>query len=209
MGRYKDYREPKRRGYGDDYTSQDQVAGGQANYPSPRPSPPQGSEPLEAIVKWFNAEKGFGFIALAGGSDAFMHIRQLEAAGHSSVPEGARVKVRIGQGQKGPEVTEVIEVDANTAQMTSTTGRRSAPRSVSQRQSGVGPTEECVGSVKWYNPDKGFGFVGQDGGGKDVFVHATTLDRGGLSGLAEGQRVRMQIGQGQKGPEARSIELLD
>jgi len=43
-----------------------------------------------AIVKWFNAEKGFGFIAVAGGSDAFMHIRQLEAAGHSSVPEGAR-----------------------------------------------------------------------------------------------------------------------
>jgi cold shock CspA family protein len=51
--------------------------------------------------------------------------------------------------------------------------------------------------------------VGQDSGGKDVFVHAKTLERGGLSDLAEGQRVRMQIGQGQKGPEARSIELLD
>ena len=138
-----------------------------------------------------------------------MHIRQLEAAGHSSVSEGARVKVRIGQGQKGPEVTEVIEVDASTAQVTSTTGRRSAPRSDSQRQPGAGATTECVGSVKMYNADKGFGFVGQDGGGKDVFVHATTLERGGLSGLAEGQRVRMQIGQGQKGPEARSIELLD
>jgi CspA family cold shock protein len=209
MGRYKDYREPKRRGYDDDYTPQDQVTGKQANYPSPRPSAPQASEPLEAIVKWFNAEKGFGFVAVVGGSDAFMHIRQLEAAGHSSVPDGARVKVRIGQGQKGPEVTEVVEVDTSTAQMMSTTGRRPGLRSVSQRQSGVGPTEECVGSVKWYNPDKGFGFVGQDGGGKDVFVHATTLDRGGLSGLAEGQRVRMQIGQGQKGPEARSIELLD
>jgi CspA family cold shock protein len=209
MGRYKDYREPKRRGYDDDYTPQDQVTGKQANYPSPRPSAPQASEPLEAIVKWFNAEKGFGFVAVVGGSDAFMHIRQLEAAGHSSVPDGARVKVRIGQGQKGPEVTEVVEVDTSTAQMMSTTGRRPGLRSVSQRQSGVGPTEECVGSVKWYNPDQGFGFVGQDGGGKDVFVHATTLDRGGLSGLTEGQRVRMQIGQGQKGPEARSIELLD
>jgi len=207
MGRYKDYREPKRRGYDDDNMSGDRVAGGQENHPSPRLRPPQGSEPVEASVKWFNAEKGFGFIALAGGSDAFMHIRQLEAAGHGSVPEGARVKVRIGQGLKGPEVTEVIEVDTSTAQVMSTTGRRPASRP--QRQSGVGPTEECVGSVKWYNPDKGFGFVGQDGGGKDVFVHATTLDRGGLSGLAEGQRVRMQIGQGQKGPEARSIELLD
>ena len=60
---------------------------------------------------------------MVGGFDAFMHIRQLEAVGHSGVPEGARVKVRIGQGQKGPEVTEVIEVDTSTAQVTSTTAR--------------------------------------------------------------------------------------
>jgi CspA family cold shock protein len=73
----------------------------------------------------------------------------------------------------------------------------------------VGATEECLGSVKWYNVEKGFGFVAQDRGGKDVFVHATTLDRSGLNELAEGQRVRMQISQGQKGPQARSIELLD
>jgi CspA family cold shock protein len=102
----------------------------------------------------------------------------------------------------------VIEVDTSTAQVTSTTTGRSAPRSFSRRQPSIGPTEECVGSVKWYNGEKGFGFIGQDGGGKDVFIHATTLERGGLSGLAEGQRVRMQIGQGQKGLEARSIELL-
>ena len=207
MGRYKDYREPKRRGYDDDYTPQDRAA--ERRPSNPRPSAPQASEPVEAIVKWFNAEKGFGFVAVVGGSEAFMHIRQLEAAGHSSVPEGARVKVRIGQGQKGPEVTEVIEVDTSTAQVTSTTGRRSAPRSSSQRQPGVGATRKASVRLKCTIADKGFGFVGQDGGGKDVFVHATTLERGGLSGLAEGQRVRMQIGQGQKGPEARSIELLD
>jgi CspA family cold shock protein len=207
MGRYKDYREPKRRGFDDDYTPQDRVA--ERPPSNPRPSAPQASEPVEAIVKWFDAEKGFGFVAIVGGAEAFMHIRQLEAAGHSSVPEGARVKVRIGQGQKGPEVTEVIEVDQSTAQVTSTPAGRSAPRSSSQRQPGVGVTTECIGSVKMYNADRGFGFVGQDGGGKDVFVHATTLERGGLSGLTEGQRVRMQIGQGQKGLEARSIELLE
>jgi CspA family cold shock protein len=138
-----------------------------------------------------------------------MHIRQLEAAGHSSVPEGASIKVRIGQGQKGPEVTEVIEIDKSAAQVTSTPTGRSAPRFSSQRQPGVGATTECVGSVKMYNRDKGFGFVGQDGGGKDVFVHATTLGRSGMIALAEGQRVRMQIGQSQKGLEAWSIELMD
>jgi cold shock CspA family protein len=59
-------------------------------------------------------------------------------------------------------------------------------------------------------PTRGSGLSGgQDGGGQDVFVHATTLARAGLSGLAEGQRVRMQIGQGQKGLEAQTIKLLD
>src|SRR4030081_3577697 len=128
-------------------------------------------------------------------------------AGHSSVPDGARVKVRISQEQKGPQVAEVLEVDASTAHVTSRAERRPASRPSSERPC-AGPTEECLGSVKWYNPEKGFGFVGQDGGGKDVFVHATTLERGGLSGLTEGQRVRMQIGQGQKGLEARAHELL-
>ena len=208
MGRYKDYdREPKRSGYDDDQKSDDRASRVRPNYPSP--SAAQASGSVEAIVKWFNAEKGFGFVAVVGGSEAFMHIRQLEAAGHSSVPEGARVKVRIGQGQKGAEVTEVIEVDPSTVQVTSTIAGRSAPHSSLQRQTGVGATTECVGSVKMYNSNKGFGFIGQDGGGKDVFVHATTLERGGLSGLTEGQRVRMQIGQGQKGLEARSIKLLD
>ena len=73
----------------------------------------------------------------------------------------------------------------------------------------VGATSESVGTVKMYRADKGFGFVGQDAGGKDVFVHASALTRAGLSGLVEGQRVRMQVAQGQKGLEARSIELLD
>jgi cold shock CspA family protein len=73
----------------------------------------------------------------------------------------------------------------------------------------LGQIKESIGTVKLYKADKGFGFVGQDGGGKDVFVHATALARAGLSGLAEGQRVRMQIGQGQKGLEAQTIELLD
>jgi len=204
MGRYKDYREPKRRGFDDDdhNTSGDRATKDRPNYPSPSAS--QESAAVDSVVKWFNAEKGFGFVALVGGSEAFIHIRQLETAGHSSVPEGARIKVRIGQGQKGPEVTEVIEVDMSSAQSGRSAERRPAPPAQV-----VGQTKESIGTVKMYKADKGFGFVGQDGGGKDVFVHATALARAGLRGLAEGQRVRMQIAQGQKGLEAQAIELLD
>ena len=73
----------------------------------------------------------------------------------------------------------------------------------------VGATTESVGTVKMYKSDKGFGFVEQEGGGKDVFIHATALTRAGLSGLTEGQRVRMIIGQGKKGLEAQTLELLE
>jgi CspA family cold shock protein len=207
MSRYKEHRGPKRRGYDEDYTPDYHAAERQPEYFTPRPNPTQGSEPVEAKVKWFNADKGFGFVIVAGGSDAFLPSRALEMACHSTVPDGARLKVRISQGPKGPQVAEVLEVDTSTAQVMSRAVRPS-PRPSSPRP-GAGPTEEGLGSVKWYNVEKGFGFVAQDRGGKDVFVHATTLDRSGLNELAEGQRVRMQIGQGQKGPEARSIELLD
>jgi len=202
MGRYKDYREPKRRGYDDDNTFGDGATKDRPNYPSPSAS--QASAPVDSVVKWFNKEKGFGFVAVVGGSEAFIHIRQLETAGHSSAPEGARIKVRIGQGQKGLEVTEVIEVDLSSARLESSAERR--PATPSQV---VGQTKESIGTVKMYKADKGFGFVGQDGGGKDVFVHARALARARLSGLVEGQRVRMQITQGQKGLEAQAIELLD
>jgi len=204
MGRYKDYREPKRRGFDDDdhNASRDRATKPPPNYPSPSAS--QESAPVDSVVKWFNVEKGFGFVALAGGSEAFIHIRQLETGGHSSVSEGARIKVRIGQGQKGTEVTEVIEVDMSSAQSGRPAERRQAPSSLV-----VGQTKESIGTVKMYKADKGFGFVGQDGGGKDVFVHATALARAGLRGLAEGQRVRMQIAQGKKGLEAQTIELLE
>ena len=96
---------------------------------SATPTLTQGFEPVEASVKWFNADKGFGFVTVAGGSDAFLPSRALEAAGHSSVPDGARLKVRISQGPKGPQVAEVLEVDTSTAQVMSNAGRPS-PRSL-------------------------------------------------------------------------------
>jgi cold shock protein len=202
MGRYKDYREPRRRGFDDDTPSNDRPTRDRPSYPRPNASPTASS--VDCVVKWFNADKGFGFVAVDGGSEAFLHIRQLEAAGHTSVPEGARMKVLVGQGQKGPEVTQVISVDASSGVAPSATERhRPATSQV------TGQTRESVGTVKMYNTDKGFGFVVPDGGGKDVFVHATALGRTGVKALTKGQRVRMQIGQGKKGEEAQDIELLD
>ena len=66
---------------------------------------------------------------------------------------------------------------------------------------------ESEGTVKWYNPEKGFGFIAPDNGEKDVFVHATALTRSGLSLLVEGQKVLIECAQGKKGLEVRSIRL--
>ena len=70
------------------------------------------------------------------------------------------------------------------------------------------PTVEELGTVKWYNATKGFGFIVPDQGGKDIFVHASALDRSGIMGLAEGQRVAVDVADGQKGPEAVSLRLI-
>src|SRR3954470_22273131 len=159
MSRYKEHRGPKRRGYDDDYAPDSHAAERQPEYFSPRPTLTQGSEPVEASVKWFNADKGFGFVTVAGGSDAFLPSRALEKAGHSTVPDGARLKVRISQGPKGPQVAEILEVDTSTAQVMSKAGRPS-PHPASPGP-GAGPNRGSLGSVKWYNVEKGFGFVAQ------------------------------------------------
>jgi CspA family cold shock protein len=67
---------------------------------------------------------------------------------------------------------------------------------------------EEIGTVKWYNPDKGFGFIVRDSGGKDIVVHASALNRAGISELAEGQRVAVDMVEGGKGPEAVSVRLI-
>jgi CspA family cold shock protein len=64
------------------------------------------------------------------------------------------------------------------------------------------------GSVKWFNGEKGFGFIAQDGGGADVFVHYSEIQGHGFKSLDEGQRVEFEIGQGRKGPQAQQVRAI-
>src|ERR687890_748496 len=61
------------------------------------------------------------------------------------------------------------------------------------------------GSVKWFNAEKGFGFIAQDGGGADVFVHFSAIQSQGYKSLDENQRVEFDITQGPKGPQAENV----
>jgi cold shock protein len=67
---------------------------------------------------------------------------------------------------------------------------------------------EETGTVKWFNAEKGFGFIARDDGGKDVFVHVSALERSGLMSLAEGQPVLVDVVEGRKGLEAARVRLV-
>lgn len=62
-----------------------------------------------------------------------------------------------------------------------------------------------TGTVKWFNESKGFGFIAQDGGGEDVFVHFSAIQGSGFKTLAENQKVTFEIQQGPKGPQAANV----
>ena len=111
-------RAQRRNRFDDDdvYSGPDQERPRQPFQQAPRANAMPSGPAIDATVKWFNPEKGFGFVELGDGSgDAFLHIAVLEGAGHETVLPGSKLRVQIGQGQKGPQVTAVLEVHASAA----------------------------------------------------------------------------------------------
>src|SRR5262245_31398784 len=175
---------------------------------APREDAAPSGPPLDATVKWFNEEKGFGFVELGDGSgDAFLHIGVLQGAGHDAVAPETKLLVQVGQGQKGRQVTAVLEVDASGVGAAQESSRRSQ---VSSKRKLVEPSTACAveGTVKWFSADKGFGFAVAEDGDKDVFIHISVVEKAGIRVLAERQRVAMQVVKTQKGREAISLTLM-
>lgn len=223
MSKGRDFRGPKKRGFDDDAPSP---------YDAPRlnrtPRPafgggfggaPVGGGPdlgggapsaatVDAVVKWFKGDKGFGFVELSNGSgDAFLHIGALQSAGYETVPPGAKLKVTVGNGAKGAQVTRVLEVDTSgAAERAPQRSFGDAPRPA-RRAPDPATAVPVSGNVKWFDDNKGFGFVQSNDGGKDVFVHISILGPAGIQHLAEGQAVNMRVVDTPKGREALSISL--
>jgi CspA family cold shock protein len=214
MSKGKDFR-PRKRGFDDDegpmsFESRSHrpprapFGGGFAPEPGMPVAPVANA--VDATVKWFKADKGFGFVELGNGAgDAFLHIGALQSAGYESVPTGAKMKVQVTQGMKGAQVSRVVEVDTSTA-VEQPARRFDGPRPA-RRAPDPSSAVEVSGKVKWFDEAKGFGFVASDDGGKDVFIHISILRPAGIAQLAEGQAVNMRVVDTPKGREAVSIAL--
>jgi cold shock protein len=150
----------------------------------------------EGAVKWFNVEKGYGFVELAGGrGDAFLHLKTLRETGRDTLPSGAKVRIVVRAGSRGAQVVRVIEVDTTSA----------IERPARLPTHDLSNAFDLTGRVKWFDGARGFGFVASDDFGKDVFVHSTTLGASGVDRLSEGQSVSMRVVETPRGREAVTI----
>ena len=133
-------------------------------------------------VKFFNSNKGFGFIQREeGGDDVFVHVSAVERAGLEGLAEGQQLEFTlVDRGGKISASDLKVVGDVIPVQ------KREAP----QRQL---TGEKAIGTVKFFNTMKGFGFITRDDGQADAFVHISAVERSGLQTLNEGDRVEFDI----------------
>lgn len=169
-------------------------------------------------VKFFNAAKGFGFIAPDnGGADVFVHASALERSGIGGLDEGDQVSFELEQDRRSGKPTAVnLQVSGGGGGARP----RPAPRGGADRfdrprggfeQRSARPAGEATGSgtgtVKWFNSAKGYGFIQPDNGGGDVFVHISALEQAGLRELRDGQAVSFDLERDRRSGKTSATNL--
>ena len=137
----------------------------------------------KGVVKFFNAQKGFGFIQREdGGEDVFVHISAVERAGLESLAEGQQLEFNL--------VDRGGKVSAADLQVVGDVIAAPAKAAAPQRQL---TGEKATGTVKFFNAMKGFGFITRDDGQPDAFVHISAVERSGMRELNEGDKVEFDL----------------
>lgn len=160
-------------------------------------------------VKWYDAVKGYGFVVPEGGGpDIMVHASCVRAAGRLTLMEGARVHLVYGKGQRGLAAQELIEVEEPPEPVTPP-GFAESPRPTEFLAAAeeVGPLVPA--RVKWFDKQKGFGFVNVFGNAEDVFVHMETVRRSGFQDLASGEAMAVRTTRGPRGLMVAELRLWE
>lgn len=164
---------------------------------------------ISGQVKWYDSVKGYGFVIPDdGGADVMVHASCVRAAGRVMLPEGSRVRMLCGQGARGLHAQELLEVDEPAPEeRLDPDGRPTRPTDFLGPETVTGPLEPA--RVKWFDKQKGFGFVNVFGSAEDIFVHMETVRRCGFQDLTSGEGMAVRTFRGPRGLMVAELRLWE
>ena len=160
-------------------------------------------------VKWYDAVKGYGFVVPdAGGSDVMVHASCVRSFGKVALTEGSEIKLLAASGPRGMQALKLLDVtEPEIEAIASGFAEDARPTEFLGAEVESGPLQPA--RVKWFDKQKGFGFVKIFGNAEDVFVHMETVRRCGFQDLSSGEGMAVRTFRGPRGLMVAELRLWE